>query len=667
MSRFEINKKVSHSFLALIALAFTAGAFADAQILRGLEQAVTVSPATVDENTTIVSSMLNGERVYFVYLVLEDDSAPPARRMKRPLNELATSAGALQDRAIAVMDPDLAGSVTRRYKFFNVLAAELSAAQIQKVASNPFVKAITPWLTAEPQWIEAQELMGVTAVAEAPENLTGDGAVIAVFDNSFDGFHPSLGGGEFGVDNDKIIGGIDVGDNDDNPTFAANSRCENSPDVFSVNEHGTFVAAIAVGAEVVVDGGVPLRGVAPDADMVGIKYHTGQSMPNIDSPCIRSADSTVPYPADIMMALEWVMANREALSIDILTSSFRFSSFGSNGIGIPNAQQCAAQFPELDDAYDMLENQGVVSFAAAGNSGAQFGNLIPEGKSTIVVPACLESVMSVGATYGQAGGENTECPSDDRAFVEFDHFNRVPCVEADHVMASSSNADFLDLLAPGVFQTQALTNQLDDSGPQHEACAVGGTSFSTPNAAGVAALMVQKVQEAGNGVFNQTTMRNLLSSTGCCVTDTNSGDPNLPETRIVKPRVSALRAAMRLDDDIDSDGSPDVVDNCIETPNPSQRDTDGDGYGNFCDTDLNNDGVTNVIDLSLFRAEFFQTGDNYADFNSDNTVNIIDLSILRSLFFSAPGPSANFVTPEPCSFEAIGAECVVPPPVCPPG
>ncbi|MEM6639455.1 MAG: S8 family serine peptidase [Pseudomonadota bacterium] len=90
--------------------------------------------------------------------------------------------------------------------------------------------------------------------------------------------------------------------------------------------------------------------------------------------------------------------------------------------------------------------------------------------------------------------------------------------------------------------------------------------------------------------------------------------------------------------DSDGDGIIDAEDNCTLEPNPEQRDTDGDGYGNVCDADLNNDGVVNVIDLGQLRARFFST-DADADFNGDGIVNFVDLGILRSRFFTAPGPS----------------------------
>lgn len=88
----------------------------------------------------------------------------------------------------------------------------------------------------------------------------------------------------------------------------------------------------------------------------------------------------------------------------------------------------------------------------------------------------------------------------------------------------------------------------------------------------------------------------------------------------------------------DGDGVPDDVDNCVLHANPGQQDTDGDGYGNACDPDLNNDLIVNPIDLGMFRVVFF-TSDADADFNSDGVVNPQDLGVMRAFFFSPPGPS----------------------------
>ncbi len=55
--------------------------------------------------------------------------------------------------------------------------------------------------------------------------------------------------------------------------------------------------------------------------------------------------------------------------------------------------------------------------------------------------------------------------------------------------------------------------------------------------------------------------------------------------------------------DADNDLVDDAVDNCLGAANTSQRDTDGDGYGNWCDADLNNDLKVNFADLSIFRCQ----------------------------------------------------------------
>ncbi|MFK8017887.1 MAG: thrombospondin type 3 repeat-containing protein, partial [Gammaproteobacteria bacterium] len=93
--------------------------------------------------------------------------------------------------------------------------------------------------------------------------------------------------------------------------------------------------------------------------------------------------------------------------------------------------------------------------------------------------------------------------------------------------------------------------------------------------------------------------------------------------------------------DTDGDGISDLVDNCTLVVNPSQLDTNGDGFGNACDADLNNDNIVNVVDLGLLRSAFFQTGALDSDFNGDGVTNVIDLGIMRSRFFEPPGPSAN--------------------------
>ncbi|MFQ3200753.1 MAG: hypothetical protein ACI9SK_001480 [Zhongshania sp.] len=75
--------------------------------------------------------------------------------------------------------------------------------------------------------------------------------------------------------------------------------------------------------------------------------------------------------------------------------------------------------------------------------------------------------------------------------------------------------------------------------------------------------------------------------------------------------------------DIDSDGVKDGADNCPESPNSNQTDTDADGRGDSCDGDIDNDGTPKTDDaFPLDPSEDTDTdGDsigNNADGDDDN-------------------------------------------------
>jgi len=105
--------------------------------------------------------------------------------------------------------------------------------------------------------------------------------------------------------------------------------------------------------------------------------------------------------------------------------------------------------------------------------------------------------------------------------------------------------------------------------------------------------------------------------------------------------------ASRYGADTDLDAVPDSQDNCINAANgPAkrdaggnvQRDSNGDGYGNLCDADLNNNGIINSLDLGLFKAAYM-TANADADLNGNGIVNSLDLGLFKGMFMKAPGPS----------------------------
>jgi len=114
---------------------------------------------------------------------------------------------------------------------------------------------------------------------------------------------------------------------------------------------------------------------------------------------------------------------------------------------------------------------------------------------------------------------------------------------------------------------------------------------------------------------------------------------NPPATAVVTIDVEAL--------DDDHDGITNEFDNCINKPNGplildagnnSQLDTDGDGYGNICDPDLNNDGIVTVTDFLILRGRL-HTLDPDADLDGSGFVTVTDFLILRNTLNKPPGPS----------------------------
>ncbi|MFK8016373.1 MAG: thrombospondin type 3 repeat-containing protein [Gammaproteobacteria bacterium] len=151
--------------------------------------------------------------------------------------------------------------------------------------------------------------------------------------------------------------------------------------------------------------------------------------------------------------------------------------------------------------------------------------------------------------------------------------------------------------------------------------------FSVPELSGLGSLLYWEANnDIGSWVFNNTHWQ--TTATEYSGNFTGSQYFFFNEADIFSP-----------DNDADGDGFLDSEDNCVVTSNTSQRDADSDGFGNACDTDLNNDCVTNAADLGLLRKVFF-SNDLNADFNNDRIVNVADLGELRSRFFQSPGPSA---------------------------
>ncbi len=163
-----------------------------------------------------------------------------------------------------------------------------------------------------------------------------------------------------------------------------------------------------------------------------------------------------------------------------------------------------------------------------------------------------------------------------------------------------------------------------------------GTSAAAAHAAGVAALMLE-VKPLATPFEINTILESTAIDMGTAGFDHDSGNGLIQAD-------SAIAALVM---DTDGDGVSDVADNCtlvangpddVVPPEVSQNDSDGDGYGNRCDGDLDGSLSVNFSDLFLFKA-VFNSADPHADFNGSGGVNFSDLVIFKALFNKAPGPS----------------------------
>jgi hypothetical protein len=97
--------------------------------------------------------------------------------------------------------------------------------------------------------------------------------------------------------------------------------------------------------------------------------------------------------------------------------------------------------------------------------------------------------------------------------------------------------------------------------------------------------------------------------------------------------------------DADMDNYCDVADNCSDVSNPDQFDSNGDGFGNACDADFDNDGSVTMVDHDLLLEVIFShEGDGFydtdCDMDGDGVIGIPEWNLLRTQFAAGvPGPS----------------------------
>jgi hypothetical protein len=103
--------------------------------------------------------------------------------------------------------------------------------------------------------------------------------------------------------------------------------------------------------------------------------------------------------------------------------------------------------------------------------------------------------------------------------------------------------------------------------------------------------------------------------------------------------------------DTDSDGTPDVCDNCSVVPNPTQFDGDSDGFGNRCDADFDNNGVVGLTDYGILGKNWNQTvppAPTYVDCDENGAIGLTDFGVMGKYWNLAPGPACGQPAGVPC-------------------
>jgi len=385
-----------------------------------------------------------------------DDLDPPgfARR---------ASVRARQDRTLRALP---AGSFQMKYRFESVsgFAGRARAHAIDALLRHPEVAAIH--LDYEVRGTLAQGVSLIGADSAHASGLTGAGVTVAVLDSGIDTDHPDL--------IDDIV--AEQCFCNDHPS--QNQGCcpaggmeQSGPgSAEDDNGHGTQTAGIITSGGVVAP-----PGVAPDAGIVAIK--------------VLSATGSG-FSSSIDVAFDWLVTNHRALGVRVVNVSIGDGGEYNNPLASPCSGTPSA------NAISLLHAAGVAVFAASGNDGHDDG---------ISEPACVPEAISVGGVYDASVGGISWCGNGS--------CSETLCTDStgpDVFVCHSNSDEILDLLAPN----WRTTSPAMGGGVGH----FGGTSASSPYAAGQAALLLE--DQPG---LQPEDIRSLLKENGPLVTNPDNG------------------------------------------------------------------------------------------------------------------------------------------------
>ncbi len=273
------------------------------------------------------------------------------------------------------------------------ITGKINRKALEKLKVHPNVAIIAEDIRVKASLAESGPIINSDFVHQDPGyGYTGNGATVAVIDSGIDTDHPDLLNDLIWEECFLSGSGCPV---------TGGTRASGSGSAEDGYGHGTHVSGI------ITSGHATYTGIAPDTKIVAIKM--------LD-------DSGSGWTSDRIAALDWIVSNKDTYGISVVNMSL-----GTNYVypGI-----CDSSRPAGAAAADAVKAAGIVLFASSGNDAEGGG---------ITDPACLSSVISVGATYD--------------ADVGTMHWFESGCTDTqtatDQIACFSNVSSDLDLLAPG--------------------------------------------------------------------------------------------------------------------------------------------------------------------------------------------------------------------------
>ena len=341
----------------------------------------------------------------------------------------------------------------KKVRSWPYVVMHVNQAGLQQLLADPSVQSVA---TDEPLHLTLFDTPTILhAISAWNAGFTGAGQYVAILDSGVDGSHPLLSG-KVTAEACFSSGGSQPGET----SFCPNGQSSEigagaavpCPSSYFGCFHGTHVAGIATGKRGVIGDNQNAGGMAPDAKLIPVQVFSGD--------CSTGTCNIVAYTSDLLMALDYIYSLRDTYPIASINMSLGGTTLYTSA--------CDSVDPAITSAYNSLKNAGIATVVASGND---------SGSSGISFPACISTVVSVGATD-----------------------------KSNFVANFSNSSSELDLLATGVSVYSSL--------PGGTYGYLSGTSMAAPHVAGAWAVMKSAVPNLGADAGLAA-----LKSTGLPITD----------------------------------------------------------------------------------------------------------------------------------------------------